>query len=648
MQDGGTHMREISEQLARERARVAALFEQSSATALAAGAGVLDGLERARSVYRLTAFEREVLLLALLPEVDDDVARAYARIHGEPARTRPTVGLLVRWLAHLGDGDVIAAAAALAPDGHLVRTGLIDLIGDGPASLRQVVIPPAFWPRLLGMPATDPFRIARMARGALDTLILEPETRASAQHAVGWALRSAPAASVVSVVGVEGSGRETRALAIAAELDLAAIVVAAESIQADEVTRALAREAAWHRAAIVVRGTPTRDAIAQLASEVSTRVIVVGPEAVQRELAPLGSYSVEVRPLRAAERARLWQQMLGDDARAGDVEPEAFAARFRFGPGRVSAIVQQARTARDARGQREVRGADLLSACSAGVSTAQSLATRLDCPYEPEDLVLPPQTRRELSLIVAWARHAHVAFREGGPGARIKAREGLVALFAGNPGTGKTMAAQVIARQIGVALVRVDLSQVVNKYIGETEKNLDRVFTEAEASGTLLFFDEADALFSKRSEVHDAHDRYSNLETAFLLQRLETHPGIVILASNIQSNLDAAFMRRIQVVAEFPPPGKEERHEIWQRHLAREHLAADVELAALAQRFSLAGGDIRNAAITAVLLAAAEGSSITMRQLVIGVWRELQKAGRLVSPDAFGPWSRDVVAYARS
>jgi SpoVK/Ycf46/Vps4 family AAA+-type ATPase len=224
---------------------------------------------------------------------------------------------------------------------------------------------------------------------------------------------------------------------------------------------------------------------------------------------------------------------------------------------------------------------------------------------------------------------------------------GLICLFHGPPGTGKTMAARVLAAAIGADLLRVDLSQVVNKYIGETEKNLDRVFDEAEATGAVLFFDEADSLFGKRTEVKDAHDRYANLETAFLLQRLEAHHGVCVLASNLRQNLDDAFTRRIHVIAEFPMPGRDERRRIWELQLPAEHLAPDVDLALLADRAALSGGDIRNAAATAALLAAPAGGTVTMEHLVLGAWRELRKSGRLISADAFGPWKELLLAHGR-
>ncbi|MEO8551394.1 MAG: ATP-binding protein, partial [Kofleriaceae bacterium] len=188
----------------------------------------------------------------------------------------------------------------------------------------------------------------------------------------------------------------------------------------------------------------------------------------------------------------------------------------------------------------------------------------------------------------------------------------------------------------------VDLSQVVNKYIGETEKNLDRAFAAAEESGAILFFDEADALFARRTDVRDANDRYANMETAFLLQRVESHRGLVILATNLRKNFDEAFLRRIQVVAEFRMPEIDERRRIWERHLRGIPCADDVDLDLLARQFKPAGGDIKNAVATARLLSDRDGVVLARNHLAIGLWRELSKSGRIVSPEDFGPM-RDVI-----
>src|SRR5205085_11756538 len=210
-----------------------------------------------------------------------------------------------------------------------------------------------------------------------------------------------------------------------------------------------------------------------------------------------------------------------------------------------------------------------------------------------DDLVLPTATLRQVREVAAAIRHRHVVYEEWGFGERVPAGRGLKVLFAGASGTGKTMTAGVIARDLGLDLYRIDLAGGVSKYIGETEKNLDRIFRAARSSNALLFFDEADALFGKRSEVKDAHDRYANIEVAYLLQKMEEHEGAVILASNLSKNIDQAFSRRLHYILEFPRPDAPLRERLWQTILPPEvPINSDVDFGFLGRQFDLAGGDI--------------------------------------------------------
>ncbi|MCA9957909.1 MAG: ATP-binding protein, partial [Anaerolineales bacterium] len=208
--------------------------------------------------------------------------------------------------------------------------------------------------------------------------------------------------------------------------------------------------------------------------------------------------------------------------------------------------------------------------------------------------------------------------------------------FAGESGTGKTMAADIMAHELGLDLYKIDLSSLVSKYIGETEKNLNRIFTEAATSNAILFFDEADAIFGKRSEVKDSHDRYANIEISYLLQRMETYDGVVILATNLRANMDDAFTRRLHFVVEFPFPETEDRERIWRVNVpAQTPLAADVDFHALAERFRLAGGSIRNIILAAAFLAATDGEALGMTHLLHATRREFQKMGRLIDKRLF-------------
>jgi SpoVK/Ycf46/Vps4 family AAA+-type ATPase len=246
------------------------------------------------------------------------------------------------------------------------------------------------------------------------------------------------------------------------------------------------------------------------------------------------------------------------------------------------------------------------------------------------DLVLAERPLGLLRSLAAFMRHRDLVLDEWGFGRRAGRAQGMVAMFAGESGTGKTLAARVLAAELGLELFRIDLATVVSKWLGETEKNLERVFAAAQGANAVLFFDEADAVFGRRSDVQDANDRYANLQTAFLLQRMESHDGPVILATNMRGNVDDAFLRRMDAVVEFPFPAAEHRRRLWDLLLPEQApRAGDVDLDFLAERFELSGGGIRNAAIAAAVLAAQEGVAIGMEQLVRGVAMEYGKLGRL-------------------
>jgi SpoVK/Ycf46/Vps4 family AAA+-type ATPase len=267
-----------------------------------------------------------------------------------------------------------------------------------------------------------------------------------------------------------------------------------------------------------------------------------------------------------------------------------------------------------------------------------AVATRIRPTRGWDDLALDAERMTSVREIAVRCRQRDTVF--GKWGFSPEPSTGVVALFAGPSGTGKTLAAEVIAADLGIDLYKIDLANLVSKYIGETEKNLSRVFDAAEASNVALFFDEADALLGKRSAVSDAHDRYANIEVAYLLQRLERYEGLVVLATNLAKNIDPAFLRRLHVMVEFPMPGGPERRRIWARGLPKgAPVADDLDLDALADQFEVSGGTIRNAVVGAAFLAAEEGSVITMAHAVASLRRELQKAGRLVSPEDFARFS---------
>jgi SpoVK/Ycf46/Vps4 family AAA+-type ATPase len=254
-----------------------------------------------------------------------------------------------------------------------------------------------------------------------------------------------------------------------------------------------------------------------------------------------------------------------------------------------------------------------------------------------DSLVLRDDQLDELQGIVQRVRTAHVVRGEWGMGGGGAGRgSGVTCLFAGPSGVGKTLSAEVLANELGVDLYTIDLSQVVDKYIGETEKNLERIFTEAEGVNGVLFFDEADALFGKRSDVQSAHDRHANVEVAYLLQRMERFDGVAVLATNLRGNLDEAFTRRIDVILQFTEPDEGERLRLWQLHLPPSlPTTDDLDLQLLAKSLDITGGVIRNITLAAAYMAAGEGRPVAMADLVTATRREYRKVGRLVPTGTF-------------
>jgi SpoVK/Ycf46/Vps4 family AAA+-type ATPase len=269
-----------------------------------------------------------------------------------------------------------------------------------------------------------------------------------------------------------------------------------------------------------------------------------------------------------------------------------------------------------------------------------SLAHKIRSTYSWDDIVLPANQISMLREICIQVRHRRTVLERWGFDRHLAMGKGVNVLFAGPSGTGKTMAAEIIAADLGLELYKVDLATMVSKYIGETEKNLDRVFTAAREANAILFFDEADAIFGKRSEVKDAHDRYANIEVGYLLQKMEEYDGVVILSTNLRKNLDDAFVRRLHVAVDFPFPEEADRLRIWRKVFPPDApLAEDIDLQFLARRFKLAGGNIRNIALLAAYLAAEDGSVITMEHVVRAVKREYQKLGKLVTEAEFGVYA---------
>ena len=327
------------------------------------------------------------------------------------------------------------------------------------------------------------------------------------------------------------------------------------------------------------------------------------------------------------DRIALFRAFLGETELGDGLTVEELAAKFRFSPRQIQLACRQAAGLARLEGEAAVPSREMHQCCYRQVvHKLGDLASRVRPAFHWDDVVMPEEQKKLLQHACSHIRFQHRIYSEWGFDKKIAYGRGLSILFAGAPGTGKTMCAQVIANELNMEMYKINISQIVSKYIGETEKNLQAVFTEAKRSNCVLFFDECDALFGKRSEVKDAHDRNANVEVAYLLQQIEEYDGVCILATNLIGNIDEAFMRRITYVVHFPFPDAAMREEIYRRTIpAAAPLAGDVDWAFLAEKFELSGGHIKNIVLSAAFLAALEGQSIGMSHLLRSAVREMKK-----------------------
>jgi hypothetical protein len=579
-------------------------------------------LERLERGLGLSALERDLLLLAGLPDEHEGFGSILRVLHprGEP---RPTAGLAAQlFRPELESREEVRAALAA---GRLRAAAVVRLEGDAPFFARSLVPAPALWAALHGVDAwpdavsrRDPTGTrddpgtwlagaeARRGRTALEAggrwTIFVPHRRPgeAVRHAAAL-VRAAGATPACFALPRKGGGEAER-LATLHCLARGAVPV---------VEVADPGEAAPPRPAPL--------------AEFPGPVVVCGCDGGVHPPAGRRLLELRIEPTAPAQRVEMWRELLPEM----DGQAPVLAASYRVEPTAARDAVD------DARGQaalagRAVTADDVTSAIRSRTGARVVEGATLRTPAATwEDLVLPPDRLARLHEAVARVHHQirvldEWGFLAGRPGAR-----GVRMLLAGPPGTGKTLSAEVLASALGVELLVADVSRIVSKWIGETEKNLARVFDAAEEAQAVLLFDEADALFARRTEVSDANSRHANLETAYLLTRMERFEGLTVLSTNLRRNVDPAFLRRLEFVVEYEEPGLEERRALWRCHLPeRAPLGADVDLEVLARLYPLVGGHVRNAAVAAGFLAAAADEPIRQDHLVRAVRQEYAKSGR--------------------
>jgi len=584
---------------------------------------------------QLAPVECFTLALALTPIVDSAAGTVFAACLNDAARTAPTLALAQRlW-------DTPEALLALVDTGHaLARRGVLHPAPtdwDAPLSASATVA------RQLLFPAPEPPATLHVVQPGE----LQVEGLQEAMTLLAARLRAAPPERLrlIPLLGQPGAPLAEAAAGVAAQAGQTLLAPEPGARPADLpalMTLAWLRGAALYLPFELLAGErvdahePTSLTM-PLPSLPLTLLVGATDRAVLKRLpAAYALPALTLPPLDYHGRLALWRRWLRVEDDPAVQEAVADCARqFRYERETIETICAGLRAL-----NRPLQPGDLTAACRADLDLGE-LAQPVQPRFALADLMLPAKQEAQVAELIHAMRNLTRVHYEWGT-VRAWSESGLSALFSGAPGTGKTMAAEVIAGEVGVPMFRIDLSQVVNKYIGETEKNLRRLFDAADATDVILFFDEADALFGKRTEVKDAHDRYANLEVSYLLERMERFKGLAILATNRRKDLDEAFLRRLRFAIEFPLPEVEERLRIWRQVIPAGVDAADLDLALLAQRFPLAGGHIRSIVFHACLQSAGRGTPqrLEMPAVLRAIRREYDKLNRAISLDQFGPHAR--------
>lgn len=623
-----------------------------------------DPLSWLKLVFELSPFELCLILITLAPEIDLRYEGLYAYLQDDVTRKRPTVDLALNLLCNSAP-EKLARRIHFAADAPLISQSLLHLIPDPnqiqpPLLAHYLKLDEQIIHLLMGEPALDQrlskFCYLRQPGYKLEYLPLSAEIKQGLQTLTieAWQTKSP---LYLYFHGLQGVGKEQTAEALANYLGVSLItadlLVALDlKFDWDATLQLLFRSAKCQNAIIYLSkfddllsqdGKIIAQHLLNILADYQGITILAGKQPWQPNITGnLNVIPVSFTLPDLAQRRAYWEANLAEvGIQLQEDELEALVSRFQFTPAQIKSAVI---TACNQKRWEEVQSEDIED-CSASallnisdlfaaarMQSGQDLANlsrKITPKYIWDDIILPPDQIAQLQEICNQAKYRSVVYGQWGFERKLSLGKGLNVLFSGSPGTGKTMAAEVIANELQIDLYKIDLSQVVSKYIGETEKNLDRIFTTAQSANAILFFDEADALFGKRSPVKDAHDRYANIEVGYLLQKMEEYEGVAILATNLRDNMDDAFVRRIQIIVEFPFPDEEYRQRIWQVIFPPEApIGEDVDFGFLAKEVRLAGGNIKNIALAAAFYAASDGGEIQMSHLIKAATREYQKLGR--------------------
>ncbi len=582
-------------------------------------------LETLVTAFGLSPFERHVLLMCAGVELDSSFPALLASAHSDPSKAYPTFSLALAVLPE-------AHWSALSPNAPLRRWRLVEMDGTSPTH-SPLRIDERILHYLSGVSYLDE-RLAGLIEPVQEAAELVPSHQAIAERlATAWT-QASPPLPVIQLCGDEPAAKRDIAAAACASLGLhlsavRALLLPTDPAELEAFTRLWERDAALSSSALLIdcdhldNPDGLRETALDRLIEIARGVLLVCSREPRTTRRPAVTFDVQ-KPS-TSEQRQVWRNTLGVTSAQLNGVIDALVAQFNLSAPVIQATCDEAMTAADP--THDLRQS-LWHACRVQArARLDDLAQRLEPAAHWEDLVLPSAQRQLLQEISVQVRQRTKVYETWGFAAKGGRGLGISALFAGPSGTGKTMAAEVLACELELDLYRIDLSQVVSKYIGETEKSLKRVFDAAETAGAILLFDEADALFGKRSEVKDSHDRHANIEVSYLLQRMEAYRGLAILTTNLKESLDTAFLRRIRFAVQFPFPDAAQRAGIWQRIFPTQTPTESLKLDKLAS-LNVTGGNIRNIALYASFLAAEAGEPVHMRHLLRAARAEYGKLER--------------------
>ncbi|MDY9927106.1 AAA family ATPase [Methanosarcina sp.] len=626
-------------------------------------------------LFSLDPFEIDILLIGLAPELDLKYEKIYSYLQNDVTRKRPGVDLALNLLCPTTEVK-IKARAYFSRESPLVKNHLVYLEGketgensEGQQSLLSTAlkVDERIVNFLLEFDEPDQrirdFSYIIEPKRSFGALVLPEDLKSRLKDSISWHIRNKVPLKFF-FEGPDGSGKKITAEAACREVGTDLLIVDSKALlesRFPEIVTLVLRESLLQDSALYLENF--NSLLANTGTEIKETKISLKnllhnlrnfPKGVflagngffeqKEDLINSGFLSFSFPCPSYLLRKKLWEACLEEDhTLAKDTDLKELASKFRFTGGQIEKAITTAREiARAKNPDIPTLSTEILyESCKARSNQRLSgLTMKINPHYNWEDIVLPKDTLEQLKEICDFVKYRGTVYSDWGFEKKLSLGKGLNVLFSGPSGTGKTMAAEVLACEVQLDIYKIDLSSIVSKYIGETEKNLNKIFKEAEMSNAILFFDEADALFGKRSEVKDAHDRYANIETAYLLQKMEEHEGTVILASNFRKNMDDAFLRRLHFTVEFQVPDEKSRELIWKNTFPAETpLEAEVDFAFLS-KFKLTGGNIKNIALSASFLAAGGSGKVGMEHIIRATKREYQKIGKLFTETDFGEYSR--------